>query len=151
MCSPVFTVNIWAFVLLILTQFLTVSNRKCVKEWEEPHDCTLYCIQTDGNHMIASGSSYYGVVRFWDKRQSKCLQVCRVNPAGKRQKCDVVHVNAVVTSACVCWVVLPAVRPPRDQPGLLPAVQQLPPVRSPGKHAADSGLQPEPLLNDVCS
>lgn len=55
-------------------------NRKCVKEWEEPHDCTLYCIQTDGNHMIASGSSYYGVVRLWDKRQSKCLQVCTVCP-----------------------------------------------------------------------
>ncbi|CAF95429.1 unnamed protein product, partial [Tetraodon nigroviridis] len=28
--------------------------RKCAKEWEEPHDCALYCIQTDGNHMIAS-------------------------------------------------------------------------------------------------
>ncbi|XP_056903897.1 F-box/WD repeat-containing protein 4 [Takifugu flavidus] len=53
---------------------LRLNPRKCVKEWEEPHDCTLYCIQTDGNHMIASGSSYYGVVRFWDKRQSKCLQ-----------------------------------------------------------------------------
>lgn len=44
-------------------------------EWEEPHDSALYCIQTDGNHMIASGSSYYGVVRLWDKRQTECLQV----------------------------------------------------------------------------
>lgn len=25
--------------------------------------------------MIASGSSYYGVVRLWDKRQTRCLQV----------------------------------------------------------------------------
>ncbi|XP_022063398.1 F-box/WD repeat-containing protein 4 isoform X1 [Acanthochromis polyacanthus] len=49
-------------------------RRSCVMEWEEPHDSTLYCIQTDGNHMIASGSSYYGVVRLWDKRQTKCLQ-----------------------------------------------------------------------------
>ncbi|XP_047460063.1 F-box/WD repeat-containing protein 4 [Mugil cephalus] len=53
---------------------LRLSPRKCVMEWEEPHDSTLYCIQTDGNHMIASGSSYYGVVRLWDKRQTKCLQ-----------------------------------------------------------------------------
>lgn len=53
---------------------LRLSNRRCVKEWEEPHDCTLYCIQTDGNHMIASGSSHYGVVRLWDRRQSRCLQ-----------------------------------------------------------------------------
>lgn len=44
-------------------------------EWEEPHDSALYCIKTDKNHMIASGSSYYGVVRLWDKRQTRCLQV----------------------------------------------------------------------------
>lgn len=49
--------------------------RKCVQEWEEPHDSALYCIRSDKNHMIASGSSYYGVVRLWDKRQTQCLQV----------------------------------------------------------------------------
>ncbi|XP_028279034.1 F-box/WD repeat-containing protein 4 [Parambassis ranga] len=53
---------------------LRLSTQKCVMEWEEPHDSTLYCIQTDGNHMIASGSSYYGVVRLWDKRKTECLQ-----------------------------------------------------------------------------
>ncbi|XP_068597216.1 F-box/WD repeat-containing protein 4 [Brachionichthys hirsutus] len=58
----------------IRTWDLRLSPRKCVMEWEEPHDNTLYCIQTDGNHMIASGSSHYGVVRLWDKRQTKCLQ-----------------------------------------------------------------------------
>lgn len=46
-------------------------------EWEEPHDSALYCVRSDGNHMIASGSAYYGVVRLWDKRQSRCLQVRR--------------------------------------------------------------------------
>lgn len=49
--------------------------RKCIQEWEEPHDSALYCIRSDKNHMIASGSSYYGVVRLWDKRQTRCLQV----------------------------------------------------------------------------
>ncbi|XP_034040318.1 F-box/WD repeat-containing protein 4 [Thalassophryne amazonica] len=53
---------------------LRLSPRKCVLEWEEPHDSALYCIQTDGNHMIASGSAHYGVVRLWDKRQTRCLQ-----------------------------------------------------------------------------
>ncbi|XP_037126757.1 F-box/WD repeat-containing protein 4-like isoform X2 [Syngnathus acus] len=53
---------------------LRLSRRKNVMEWEEPHDSALYCMQTDGNHMIASGSSYYGVVRLWDKRQTQCLQ-----------------------------------------------------------------------------
>ncbi|CAL1577722.1 unnamed protein product [Knipowitschia caucasica] len=54
---------------------LRLSTQKCVMEWEDPHDSALYCLQTDGNHMMASGSSYYGVVRLWDKRQSQCLQV----------------------------------------------------------------------------
>ncbi|XP_041065567.1 F-box/WD repeat-containing protein 4 isoform X2 [Carcharodon carcharias] len=50
-------------------------QRRSVMEWEEPHDCALYCLQSDGNFMIASGSSRYGVVRLWDKRQTKSLQV----------------------------------------------------------------------------
>ncbi|XP_078202466.1 F-box/WD repeat-containing protein 4 isoform X4 [Callithrix jacchus] len=54
---------------------LRTSVRKCVMEWEEPHDSTLYCLQTDGNHLLATGSSYYGVVRLWDRRQRACLHV----------------------------------------------------------------------------
>uniref|UniRef100_A0A8C9RHX4 F-box and WD repeat domain containing 4 n=2 Tax=Scleropages formosus TaxID=113540 RepID=A0A8C9RHX4_SCLFO len=53
---------------------LRASSRKCVMEWEEPHDSALYCLQSNGSHMIASGSSYYGVVRLWDKRHARCLQ-----------------------------------------------------------------------------
>ncbi|XP_073729404.1 F-box/WD repeat-containing protein 4 isoform X2 [Misgurnus anguillicaudatus] len=56
------------------------TERKCVMEWEEPHDSALYCIKTDKNHMIASGSSYYGVVRLWDKRQTRCLQMFQLAP-----------------------------------------------------------------------
>ncbi|XP_062957922.1 F-box/WD repeat-containing protein 4 isoform X2 [Cynocephalus volans] len=54
---------------------LRASVRKCVMEWEEPHDSTLYCLQTDGNHLLATGSSYYGVVRLWDRRQRACLHI----------------------------------------------------------------------------
>ncbi|KAG8551531.1 hypothetical protein GDO81_004148 [Engystomops pustulosus] len=53
---------------------LRTSFRRCVGEWEEPHDSALYCIQSDGNYMISSGSSYYGVVRLWDRRMNRCLQ-----------------------------------------------------------------------------
>ncbi|KAJ8402737.1 hypothetical protein AAFF_G00364090 [Aldrovandia affinis] len=60
---------------------LRVTSRKCVMEWEEPHDSALYCIQSDENHMIASGSSYYGVVRLWDKRQTNCLQTFHLSSA----------------------------------------------------------------------
>lgn len=51
-------------------------------EWEEPHDSTLYCLQTDGNHLLATGSSYYGVVRLWDRRQRACLHVSVLPTAG---------------------------------------------------------------------
>lgn len=57
-------------------------DRKCVMEWEEPHDSTLYCLQTDGNHLLATGSSYYGVVRLWDRRQRACLHVRALPTAG---------------------------------------------------------------------
>lgn len=65
---------------------LRTSARKCVMEWEEPHDSTLYCLQTDGNHLLATGSSYYGVVRLWDRRQRACLHV------------------SIPTSTCLCHV-----------------------------------------------
>lgn len=58
-----------------LPLYLFFLDRKCVMEWEEPHDSTLYCLQTDGNHLLATGSSYYGVVRLWDRRQRACLHV----------------------------------------------------------------------------
>uniref|UniRef100_UPI00398EC477 F-box/WD repeat-containing protein 4 isoform X2 n=1 Tax=Pristiophorus japonicus TaxID=55135 RepID=UPI00398EC477 len=54
---------------------MRASTRRSMMEWEEPHDSALYCLQSDGNFMIASGSSRYGVVRLWDKRQTKTLQV----------------------------------------------------------------------------
>lgn len=63
-------------------------DRKCVMEWEEPHDSTLYCLQTDGNHLLATGSSYYGVVRLWDRRQRACLHVSVLRTAGRPHGCQ---------------------------------------------------------------
>lgn len=72
--GPWFQSRCWVVEPQLLS-VLCCHCRKCVREWEEPHDSALYCIRTDGNHMIASGSSHYGVVRLWDKRQTQCLQV----------------------------------------------------------------------------
>lgn len=49
-------------------------------------------------------------------------------------------------SCYVCCAVLPAVLTPSDQPGVLPEIQQLSPVRSLGQHPAVTRLQPEPNL-----
>uniref|UniRef100_A0A665T2Z7 F-box domain-containing protein n=1 Tax=Echeneis naucrates TaxID=173247 RepID=A0A665T2Z7_ECHNA len=86
---------------------LRLDPRKCAMEWEEPHDSTLYCIQTDGNHMIASGSSYYGVVRLWDKRQTKCLQFFQLssNLASSPVYClrfSSAHLYAVLATSLHC-------------------------------------------------
>ncbi|XP_058841242.1 F-box/WD repeat-containing protein 4 isoform X1 [Acipenser ruthenus] len=79
------------------------STRKCVMEWEEPHDSALYCIQSDSNHMIASGSSYYGVVRLWDKRQTRCLQTFSLSsPTSSPVYClrfNSTHLYAALASA----------------------------------------------------
>ncbi|OXB67334.1 hypothetical protein ASZ78_010892 [Callipepla squamata] len=82
---------------------IRTSTRKCVQEWEEPHDSALYCIRTDGNHMIASGSSYYGVVRLWDKRQTQCLQSFHLSsPTSSPVYClrfSTTHLYAALASA----------------------------------------------------
>uniref|UniRef100_A0A8C0G685 F-box and WD repeat domain containing 4 n=1 Tax=Chelonoidis abingdonii TaxID=106734 RepID=A0A8C0G685_CHEAB len=82
---------------------LRVSTRKCVMEWEEPHDSALYCVRSDGNHMIASGSAYYGVVRLWDKRQSRCLQSFSLSsPTSSPVYClrfNTTHLYAALASA----------------------------------------------------
>ncbi|XP_026707098.1 F-box/WD repeat-containing protein 4 isoform X2 [Athene cunicularia] len=82
---------------------IRTSTRKCVQEWEEPHDSALYCIRSDKNHMIASGSSYYGVVRLWDKRQTRCLQSFHLSsPTSSPVYClrfSTTHLYAALASA----------------------------------------------------
>lgn len=79
-------------------------------EWEDPHDSSLYCIQTDGNHMVASGSSYYGVVRLWDKRQPECLQV-RTDCCWMRCRASLKHtvVSSLYWTHCLAYIQLSSV------------------------------------------
>ncbi|XP_068954878.1 F-box/WD repeat-containing protein 4 [Petaurus breviceps papuanus] len=82
---------------------IRTSSQKCVMEWEEPHDSALYCVQSDGNHMLASGSSYYGVVRLWDRRQKGCLHAFSLSsPISSPVYClrfSTTHLYAAVASA----------------------------------------------------
>ena len=48
-----------------------------VCEWEDPFDTTLYCLQSDRDNTIVTGSSRYGMLRLWDKRKIQPVQVCR--------------------------------------------------------------------------
>lgn len=44
------------------------SPERCVGSWEDPHDSTVYCVASDHNVTVLSGTNRYGVVRLWDKR-----------------------------------------------------------------------------------
>lgn len=53
---------------------------QCVYEWEDPFDTTLYCLQSDRDNTIVTGSSRYGMLRLWDKRKSQPVQVYYLGP-----------------------------------------------------------------------
>ncbi|XP_022098257.1 F-box/WD repeat-containing protein 4-like isoform X2 [Acanthaster planci] len=53
---------------------LRTSCQSPVIELEDPHDYTVYRLQSDGKYLIASGTALWSVVRLWDKRMTKTLQ-----------------------------------------------------------------------------
>ncbi|XP_013789622.1 F-box/WD repeat-containing protein 4-like [Limulus polyphemus] len=50
-------------------------GNKSVLEWEDPYDSAVYCISSDHNMTVLSGTSRHGVVRLWDKRWNKQVQM----------------------------------------------------------------------------
>lgn len=48
---------------------------RCVSAWEDPHDSAVYCLATDHNVTVLSGTSRYGVVRLWDKRMTRQVKI----------------------------------------------------------------------------
>ncbi|KAL4232160.1 F-box/WD repeat-containing protein 4 [Mactra antiquata] len=51
-----------------------LRTQQCVASWQEPFDSTLYCIQTDGNVAMVTGTARYGMSRLWDKRKTESVQ-----------------------------------------------------------------------------
>lgn len=51
------------------------SPAQCVRSWEDPHDSTVYCVASDHNVTVLSGTNRYGVVRLWDKRMTQQVQM----------------------------------------------------------------------------
>ncbi|GFN90644.1 F-box/WD repeat-containing protein 4-like [Plakobranchus ocellatus] len=52
-----------------------LRTHTCVRQWEEPFDSALYCIETDGEDTMVVGTARYGMVRLWDKRQTDPIQM----------------------------------------------------------------------------
>ncbi|XP_040354991.1 F-box/WD repeat-containing protein 4 isoform X2 [Ixodes scapularis] len=49
--------------------------RKCVCAWEDPHDSAVYCVASDHNVTVLSGTNRYGVVRLWDRRRTRPVKM----------------------------------------------------------------------------
>ena len=45
------------------------------RTWEEPFDHAIYCLATDGNWTLVCGTARHGMVRLWDMRHSKPVQL----------------------------------------------------------------------------
>lgn len=54
---------------------LRASLWHCVSAWEEPFDSALYCVKSDGNHAFLVGTSRHSLVRLWDKRHRRPVQM----------------------------------------------------------------------------
>ncbi|RUS87773.1 hypothetical protein EGW08_004438 [Elysia chlorotica] len=52
-----------------------MRTHTCVRQWEEPFDSALYCIDTDGENTMVVGTARHGMVRLWDKRQDDPVQM----------------------------------------------------------------------------
>lgn len=51
------------------------SPATCVRAWEDPHDSCVYCVASDHNVTVLSGTNRYGLVRLWDKRMMQQVKM----------------------------------------------------------------------------
>lgn len=72
---------------------------RCVRSWEDPHDSTVYCVASDHNVTVLSGTNRYGVVRLWDKRMTRQVQMYYVGPGNS-------PVYSLVFDPCYMYVAL---------------------------------------------
>lgn len=77
-----FTLLTCGYDTIIRLWDLRASLHQCVSSWEEPFDSALYCVKSDGRHAFLVGTSRHSLVRLWDKRHRRPVQMyytARVN------------------------------------------------------------------------
>ncbi|XP_046348031.1 F-box/WD repeat-containing protein 4-like [Haliotis rufescens] len=52
-----------------------LRTHTCVSTWVEPFDSALYCLATDNDNAIMTGTARHGMTRRWDKRCTNSLQM----------------------------------------------------------------------------
>ncbi|XP_076461114.1 F-box/WD repeat-containing protein 4-like [Babylonia areolata] len=51
-----------------------LRTHECVNQWEDKFDSTVYCLQSDDQNTMLTGTARHGLVRLWDKRQQHDVQ-----------------------------------------------------------------------------
>lgn len=52
-----------------------LRTHSCVNMWEDKFDSAVYCLQSDGQNTMLTGTARHGLVRLWDKRQQENVQI----------------------------------------------------------------------------
>ncbi|XP_014677805.1 PREDICTED: F-box/WD repeat-containing protein 4-like isoform X2 [Priapulus caudatus] len=71
----------------------------CVLKLGDPHDSTVYCISTDHNYGIVSGTARHALVRLWDQRSGHSVQMYYVSGCNS-------PVYSLVAELSCCYVAL---------------------------------------------
>lgn len=71
-----------SYLKIIASLFLLKNNYSrtgtCVYSWREPTDATLYCISSDYQYTMITGTKFNCKAVLWDQRQKNYVQVSTV-------------------------------------------------------------------------
>ena len=67
--------NRFESIAMKFEQNLKDTSLLIFRTWEEPFDQAIYCLATDGNWSLVCGTARHGMVRLWDMRHSKPVQL----------------------------------------------------------------------------
>lgn len=59
---------------------------KCVTSWADPTNATLYCISSDHNYTMITGTQYNCMAVLWDQRQREYMQLYFMKCPGSHDK-----------------------------------------------------------------
>jgi len=75
--------SLYMYVCMCLYVSVSVCLSVSVSSWEEPFDSALYCVKSDGgSDAFLVGTSRHSLIRLWDRRHRKPVQVLCLSVSG---------------------------------------------------------------------
>lgn len=66
---------------------------RCVCSWADPTDATLYCISSDHQYTMITGTQYNCLAVLWDQRQSDFVQLYYVNSQASSERSPIYSIQ----------------------------------------------------------